>query len=295
MNKFLTDIKVSFGSATALYRIMAVNAAVYLIIQLIRLICFFAASDFSVVFFVREWFALPAGIDALMYKPWTLFTYMFMHVDFMHIFFNLLIFYWTGRLFTEYLGNARLWATYILGGLTGGVLYILIYNLFPVFGNVISDATLNGASAGVIAVMVAIATLLPDYTVQLLLFGPVKLKYIAIFSIVLYAISIPDGNAGGNIAHLGGAFFGFIMVKQLRSGRDLTAWLVKIGAGRKKARMRVVETKKRGETDEDFHDRKKSRQEVIDQILDKISQSGYSSLTAEEKDILFKASKNIKE
>ena len=144
--------------------------------------------------------------------------------------------------------------------------------------------------------MVGIATLLPDYSVQLILFGPVKLKYIAIFSILLYAISIPDGNAGGNIAHLGGAFFGFISIKQLQKGNDLTAWLVKLVTRISKPKMRVVNPgKKRVVTDDDHAERRKSRQEVIDRILDKISQSGYESLTTEEKDILFKASKNMKD
>jgi len=274
---------------------MAINTGVFLILQLLRLVFYLLYGSDVIIDLTRSWLSLPADFMVLLFKPWTLISYMFLHVNLMHIFFNLLIFYWTGKLFTEYLGNDRLWSTYILSGISGGVLYILLYNILPVFSGSVQLAYLMGASAGIIGVMVAIATLLPDYTVQLLFIGNVRLKYIALFSVILYAINIPDGNAGGNIAHLGGALFGFIMVKQLRKGTDITAWLVKLFS-KGKGRMKVVESKKkRTETDEEYYERKKSRQEVIDQILDKISQSGYSSLSTEEKDILFKASKNIKE
>lgn len=296
MKNFIRDIRLSFGNATALYRLMMINVLVFLVIQAIRLLLFLTGNHADSFMDYAYHLSLPASFATLLSNPWSIITYMFLHFSFMHIFFNMLILFWTGKLFTEYLGNDKLWATYILGGLAGAICYLVVYNVFPVFSQGIDSARLLGASAGVIAVMVAIATLLPDYTVQLLLFGPVKLKYIALFSILLYAISIPDGNAGGNIAHLGGAFFGFIMVKQLKKGNDLTAWLVKIAALFNKPRMRVVASqKKRGASEADYAERRKSRQETIDKILDKISQSGYESLTAEEKDILFKASKNFKE
>ncbi len=297
MKKLLTDIKASFGNATSLYQLMLVNTGVFLFIQVLRLFFYLTGGSFAIIPVLTTWLALPADFHELIYKPWTLVTYMFLHFSFSHIFFNMIILYWTGKLFAEYLGNIRLWATYLLGGFSGGILYLIVYNAFPVFSNSIDAAYLLGASAGAIAILVAIATLLPDYTVQLLLFGIVRLKYIALFLIVLYAISIPDGNAGGNISHLGGALFGFLMIKQLRQGRDITAWLVKLlqkGAGKRK--MRVVESKKkRTVNDDEYYERKQSRQEIIDRILDKISQSGYSSLTTEEKDILFNASKNIKD
>ena len=296
MKNFIRDIKLSFGNATALYRLMMINIIVFLLIQAIRLVFFLTGNHADSFMDYAYHLSLPAAFSELLINPWSIFTYMFLHFNFMHIFFNMLILFWTGKLFTEYLGNDKLWATYILGGLAGALSYLIVYNVFPVFAQGIESARLLGASAGVIAVMVGIATLLPDFTVQLLLFGPVRLKYIALFSILLYAISIPDGNAGGNIAHLGGAFFGFIMVKQLKKGNDLTAWLVKLGSRFNKPRMRVAASKKkRGETETDYVERRKSRQEIIDKILDKISQSGYESLTTEEKDILFKASKNFKE
>lgn len=293
MNRILSEIKLSFGNAHALYRLMLINVLVFVIIMLIRTVFFLFQIPGGFVSLLILKLSLPAGFSDIITQPWAFITYMFLHQEFFHIFFNMLVLYWTGKLFTEYLGNDKLWATYILGGLSGAILYVLAYNLFPAFNG--AGATLIGASAGVIAVMVAVATLLPDYTVHLILFGPVKLKYIAIFSILLYAISIPDGNAGGNIAHLGGALFGFVMIKQLRNGNDITGWLVKLFSRSAKPKMKVASRKRAYNTEEEFNEERKSRQEIIDKILDKISQSGYSSLSAEEKEILFKASKNIKE
>ena len=290
MNKILSDIRLSFGNANALYRIMLINIAVFLVIMLLRTVSFLFQLQPAIISFAILKLSLPSDFASIIFQPWSLITYMFLHQEFFHIFFNMMVLYWLGKLFTEYLGNDKLWATYILGGLTGAVLYVVAYNLFPAFAG--TGARLMGASAGVIAVMVAMATLLPDYTVFLIIFGPVKLKYIAIFSIVLYAISIPDGNAGGNIAHLGGALFGFVMVKQLQNGNDITAWLVKLFSRSVKPKMKVVSNKRKQASEEEYNAEKKSRQETIDRILDKISQSGYSSLSKEEKEILFKARKN---
>jgi hypothetical protein len=143
----------------------------------------------------------------------------------------------------------------------------------------------------VIAILVAIATLLPDYTVHLLLFGAVRLKYLAIVSILLYFISIPLGNAGGHIAHLGGALFGFVMVKQLRAGRDLTSWLTGLGNRKRKVPMKVVSRGGRlANSDEQLREQAIATQEMVDQILDKINKSGFDSLSKQEKEILYKAS-----
>lgn len=287
--KVLDDLKLQFGAASALYRLMIINIVLFLVIMLAETIFFLFRIDRSVISTIVSWLTLPADPQALLFKPWTLITYMFLHVEVLHILINMLILFWTGKLFTEYLGNDKLWATYILGGLTGGFFYLAAFSLFPAFESH-GSGQLLGASAGVIAVLVGIATLLPDYTVQLLIFGSVRLKYIAMVSILLYAISIPHGNAGGHIAHLGGALFGFLMVKQLKKGRDLTAWLVKM-AGRKKNPVRMKVVSKRGSGRDDIYREKQvATQENIDRILDKINRSGFDSLTREEKDILYKAS-----
>jgi membrane associated rhomboid family serine protease len=288
---FIRDIQMQFGQATALYRLMAINIAVFLVLMLIRTIMYLVAGDTQLVTDMVGWLSLPASPAAILYQPWGFLTYMFLHQDIMHILFNMLILYWTGKLFTEYLGNEKLWGTYVLGAITGAVLYVLAFNLFPAFEAARSTAYLLGASAGVIAILVAIATLLPDYTVHLLIFGAVRLKYLAIVSILLYFISIPLGNAGGHIAHLGGALFGFVMVKQLRAGRDLTSWLTGLGNRKRKVPMKVVSRGGRlANSDEQLREQAIATQEMVDQILDKINKSGFDSLSKQEKEILYKAS-----
>ena len=203
----------------------------------------------------------------------------------------MLLFFWMGKLLTEYLGNDKLWTTYLLGGLSGGALYVLAYNLFPVFETIEQGSKLLGASAGVIAILIATATLLPDYMLQLMIFGNVKLKYVAIASVLLYAISIPYGNAGGHIAHLGGALFGFAMIKILRKGTDITIWLIKLGSRNKsKSNLRVVSRSKKS-SDEVFFESQRNSQDNIDRILDKMNRSGFDSLTSDEKEFLYKESR----
>jgi len=286
----IDEIKLQFGRATALFRLLSVNIGVFLILTIARTFLYLFTGETADIEWLVGKLSLPARPDLIIYQPWSLLTYMFLHTDLLHILFNMLILYWTGRLFTEYLGNDKLWATYILGGLAGAVLYIIAFNLFPAFSVAKQYAFLLGASAGVIAVLVAVATLLPDYIVHLLLIGPVRLKYVAIISILLYFISIPLGNAGGHIAHLGGALFGYLMVSRLRKGQDLTKWLTGFSKGRK-AKMKVVSRQvQRGGTEDTYHDRVAASQEEVDRILDKINRSGFESLTKQEKDILYKAS-----
>jgi membrane associated rhomboid family serine protease len=222
-----------------------------------------------------------------MLQPWSLITYMFMHDSFFHILFNMLWLYWIGGILQEYLGNRKVIESYLSGGIFGGLLYIITYNLFPVFKDQISFTYAIGASAGVLAVVVATATLLPDYAISLLFFGPVKLKYLALISIVLDFISIPNGNAGGHIAHIGGALAGFLFIRYLyqRGGHLFPDKLFNLFE--KKPNFKVHSgNKMKG------HTVNITSQQEIDAILDKISKSGYDSLSKKEKEILFKASKD---
>lgn len=285
MSNIINDIKIQFGNSKALYRLLLINVVVFLVLMLARTFSFLFQTDGDILALAIAKLSLPPSLSNILYQPWSLITYMFLHVDFFHILFNLLVLFWTGKLFVEYLGNDKLIATYLLGGLTGALIYILSFNIFPVFAGVGGSAHLMGASAGVIAVLVAVATLLPDYTVFLIIFGPVRLKYIAIVSILLYAISIPNGNAGGELAHLGGALFGFMMIKQLRNGRDLTKWMTSLLKFnfKRKPQMKVVKNATR--TNASI-----ASEELVDRILDKINKSGFDSLTKDEKEILYKAS-----
>jgi hypothetical protein len=197
---------------------------------------------------------------------------------------------WTGKLFSEYLGNQKLSATYFLGGICGGLFYMVAYQIFPAFANH-DQAILIGASAGVLAVFFAAATLLPNYTTQLLFIGNIKLKFLAIIMFLLYAFSIPSGNAGGHIAHIGGALFGFVSIKFLQSGTDITKWFSKLFSFKSRSRknMKVV-YRSNENADEIYLNKQRMTQENLDRILDKINRSGFDSLTADEKDFLYKAS-----
>lgn len=294
MRRLIDDIKISFGNAQALYRLMAVNVGLFLLMMLLRTILFLSGGgDHPYTFMVRQ-LSLPADPFSLLLQPWSLLTYMFLHTDLLHILFNMLVLFWSGRLFSEYLGNRKLTGVYLLGGLSGASLYLLAYQVFPAFDGISSGAHMLGASAGVISVMIGIATLLPEYTVHLLLIGPVRLKFVAAFSVVLYFVSIPMGNAGGHIAHLGGALAGFCIIRALQMGRDLTAWLSvferKGGGSRSRRQMKVV-SRKTFSDDESFRREQVASQELVDRILDKINKSGFDSLTKEEKEVLYRASK----
>ena len=235
-------------------------------------------------YYANEYLLLPSYLPKLAIRFWTPLTYMFMHAGVFHILFNMLWLYWIGQIFEEYLGNKRTIGLYILGGLTGALFFIAAYNLFPFFSEVVTGSTVVGASASVMAIIVATATLLPDYSLNLMLLGPVKLKWIAIFYVVLDFLSIAGPNAGGEFAHLGGALFGFIYIKQLQRGND---WIGAItGIFKPKSKMKVVAK------NSDRNSPGKPRQDEIDRILDKISQTGYDSLNKQEKEILFRASKD---
>jgi len=292
MGTILDDIKQSFKEGSLLTKIIYINLAVFILVNLLSSFAFlFSTTAPNLV----SWFSVPAHLPSLIVKPWTPITYMFLHEGFLHLLFNLLYLYFGGRIFQDLLGEKRLVSTYILGGLSGAFLYILFYNIFPVFSDALPYARALGASAAVLAIIVAIATKVPNYAVNLIFIGAVKLKYIAIFLVVLDLISFQDGNAGGHLAHLGGALFGFFYIKQLNRGRDWSlwyfAWINAIKSIFKKSSKKKIKVvyKNRGP-------RKKSgkkvndEQELVDHILDKISKSGYDSLTKEEKDILFKAS-----
>jgi len=238
---------------------------------------------------VAGYLAIPANISVLLVRPWTFITYMFLHWDVLHIFFNMLFLFWMGRILQEYLGNKKLLATYIMGGIIGGIFFVVAYNIFPLFAQELPSAYALGASASVLAITIAAATLLPEYRIHLILIGEVALKWIALVIVLLDLINLNGSNAGGHLAHLGGALYGFVYIRRLKKGNDLTLWLTNLfDYFSSSRRMKVTHRKK---FDEDFNIDKKAKQEKMDDILDKISKSGYGSLTQEEKNFLFRVSK----
>jgi membrane associated rhomboid family serine protease len=286
------DIKRSFRAGSSLTRLIYINLAVFLAVNLIYLIFFFSGAQEQRLAFIR-WLAVPADISTLITRPWTLVTYMFLHEGIFHILFNLLVLFWFGRIFLEYLDHRKLLGVYILGGLTGAITYILAYNIFPVFSQEVSRSVALGASASVMAIVFAISVYVPNHSINLLFIGPTKLKYIALVAIVLDLIQIPGGNAGGHIAHLGGALFGSLFIYRFRQGKDLTRGINRIivlfeNLFKPKPKIKVTHKKK--ESDMEFRKRKSEEQMSVDKILDKISKGGYESLSSEEKEILFRAS-----
>ncbi len=288
------EIKHSFKTGSVLTRLIYVNLAVFVAVKVIQVLFFLMGAGAEATYMIIQWLAVPAMISEILTRPWTIFTYMFLHEGFLHILFNILWLYWFGRIFLEYLDEKKLLGVYILGGLAGAALYILSFNLFPAFAEILPVSRALGASAAVLAIVISISVYVPNYTITLLFIGPVKLKYIAVFMVVLDIISIAGANPGGHIAHLGGALFGWFFIRQYRKGNDITrgitVLLQKASAWFKSGKKLKVEYKK-PRSDYEYNLQKAERQKLIDDILEKISKSGYESLTKEEKEILFRTSK----
>ncbi|HEX8376267.1 MAG TPA: rhomboid family intramembrane serine protease [Pedobacter sp.] len=269
-----------FSSGSRLYLFIGINTLVFLILGFLKLEILITKNT-AIADWLRVQLSVPGDLYAAVYKPWTLFTYMFTHTGLFHFFFNMLVLYWFGRIFEDYLNARQFTFTYVAGGLVGALLFLLFYNTFPLFETAKYNSILLGASGSVMAIVVAIATLLPDYSVRLLLFGEVRLKYLAMIYVLIDVISLSGSNPGGSLAHLGGALLGFIFIKQLQAGNDWSKIL------QKRKRLRVVQRKTNATVNVSS---RVPEQELIDQILDKISKSGYNSLSPQEKEQLFKAS-----
>ncbi len=300
----LEDARNFFRRKSILNRLIIINVGVFIVVNFINLFLFLFnvrnhPADISGISLISYYFAIPADLQSLVYRPWTIFTYMFLQENFFHIFFNMIVLYFGGKIFLEYLDEKKLLSTYILGGPVGAFFYILTFNIFPVFSESVYYSVALGASASVLAILVAVSTYVPDYTVVLILFGKVKLKYLALAVVLIDLLSISRGNAGGHIAHLGGALWGFAYIWFLKKGTNFTLNFRSLNSRRffkyftkPKNTSKYDTTANNGRplTDDEYNYRRKNHQEKIDHILDKISKSGYSSLTREEKELLFKSS-----
>lgn len=299
----ISEIKKIFKK-DILAQLIIINLAVYVAIKIISVFLFLFASGFSIDSFMVEWFAVPSGLKKLLFRFWTPVTYNFLHVDFWHILGNMLWLFFLGRVFLMFIDQKKFFANYILGGLSGAALYILAFNIFPVF----SDAAANsipalGASASVTAIVIGIAVYKPDYSINFFGILPIKLKWIAVFFIIYDLISIPGNNAGGHIAHLGGAGFGLFFALQLKKGQDITKGFNKfmdnvVSFFKSEPKMKVTYKKENfkqrknevPKSDLEYNKAKSDKQAEVDRILDKISKHGYDSLSKKEKEFLFRIS-----
>jgi membrane associated rhomboid family serine protease len=272
-------------------RLILINVIVFVLALLVNVFCLLLQIPNPVEYIIREFLMLPSNLKTLAYTPWSIVTYMFLHSGLFHILFNMLVLYWFGNIYQEYLGKQKFIYTYFLSGIFGGLFYVLCYNVFPYFSSTVASSKALGASAAVMGIVFATATLLPNYTIVLAIFGPIRLKYIAFFYLLIDLIGISSSNAGGHLAHIGGAVFGFLFIKQLQNGNDWTKFPVKLIDGIiglfKPNKMKIAYKNPSAKTTK----KETVSQAEIDRVLDKISQSGYENLTTKEKEILFKAGK----
>jgi len=288
---FIDLIKHKFREGDALIRLIFINVTVFVILQTITIILLLFNQQFL---FPTDYLAAPANFLFLLQKPWTVITYMFLHEGLFHILFNMFALYWFGQLFLMYYSQKQLVALYIIGGMMGYVFFAGAYNIFPYFYSAIDNSVLLGASGSIMAIILAVATKSPNMEMRMLFVGNVKLKYIAAFVVLTSFFGITSNNAGGEIAHLGGALTGYFFIVSLRQGRDITVGINKsldfvydLFKPRKLKIKKTANYAGRKMSDAEFNQNKANRMKEVDRILDKIKASGYESLSAEEKKRLF--------
>ena len=282
----LDNLKYRFKNAGIVEQFIYVNLAVFLLVFISNTFGFLFQSNSNLLV---NWFALPANFDDFISKPWTIITYGFLHTSFLHILLNLIALFYIGHLFQQYFTAKQLINFYLLGTLFGGIIFVASYNFFPALQQTAHNSVVLGASAGISAIFIGIATYIPNYELKFPLIGFVKLWILAAFWIAIDIIQIPAGNAGGHLAHIGGALFGFLYVTQA-SNKELNI-LKPFKKFFQKKEKPLKTAYKSGKKTSKTSRKKSTNQQEIDVILDKISKSGYDTLTKSEKDFLFKQGK----
>ena len=270
-------LKYSLSVMGQLQKLIVINIIFFIIPLLLNtFLWLFELKDISII----DYFVVEADIMSLIFKPWSLITYGFLHGSFSHLFWNMIMLFYFGNILVNYFGDKRLLNVFFNGILFGGIIYIISYNLFPVFTGVSSK--MIGSSAGVMAILFYITSYNPNHTIRFF-FVNIKLLYIAVFLLLMDIIQIPVENSGGHIAHLGGALIGFLMFRSFK-GIDFVDIYTNLSTKKNNKKIKRNKTFSGSNFD----------QKKIDSILDKISESGYESLTKEEKNYLFKASNKKK-
>ncbi|MES2618574.1 MAG: rhomboid family intramembrane serine protease [Bacteroidota bacterium] len=288
---FVEDLKYQIKYSTPILKLVVINIGVFISLGLVNLVLFLTNIKFE---FISSFLLLSSDPHHFLHTPWTLFSYQFIHTGFIHLLFNMMTLYFIGQLFTDFFKRTDAWRVYLLGGLTGGLLYVASYSLFPVFSN--HNGTLEGASGGIIAILFATATYAPNVRIALFGIFHVRLVWLALGYLFLDLISIPSGNSGGHIAHIGGALFGFIFARY-RQGTLQVKLFDTFSTKKPDERKFKIKVHAHNETKQNTYNKSSNSsssptQEEIDIILDKISKNGYEKLSKQEKDILFKASQD---
>lgn len=290
METFFDRLKSRFRQKDLLVQLILINIAVFVIVNAFRIVAtLFKLESFDLISYI----GVSSSLSMLV-KFWTPFTYMFVHENLWHIFFNMLLLYWFGQIFLSYFNPKILGSLYVLGGLSGALLYIIAFNTIPFYMDM-GHVPMIGASASVMAIIFAVSFYRPNTTIRLILIGEVKIVYIALFFFVLDFFALDSiNNVGGHVAHIGGAALGYLFAIRYQKGKDITRWITRgidgiANISKPKPKMKV-KFKKR-EEEYTYNERKNNDQEILDHILDKIKASGYSSLSKDEKQRLFEASK----
>ena len=286
-NFIIEDFKSAWNKDNnALVKIILINVVVFVSASFIEIFLTLSGAGDAFKLFINK-LMLPASFTTFITQPWSLISYFFLHLGFTHILWNMLFLYWFGKIIQDNIGNNAVISLYVLGGIIGGLSYMALFNIIPYYDNRISESLMLGASAGVFSIVAGSATLLPNYTFYLLFLGPVRIKYIALFYILLSFLDVTGSNAGGEIAHLGGAMIGYLFIRQLQNGVNMGEGVINI--------INFFNKEKNKKTEENYSPTEETKydisQDEIDKILDKISESGYSSLSKNEKEKLFNASK----
>ncbi|MDO6472245.1 rhomboid family intramembrane serine protease [Maribacter sp. 1_MG-2023] len=287
------DLKYQFSRLNIAEKLIAVNVVVFIVNALIPFLLGLQKDT------IVQWFELPNDIVDIAFQPWSIVTYSFFHGGIGHLFWNMLMIYFVGRIFLNLFDAKRFLNVYLLGVILGGLFFVLGYNIFPAFFD--TNASLIGASAGASAVLIFICTYLPNQEVRIIFFN-IKLWMVGAVLVLSDLIQLPISNSGGHLAHLGGAFLGYLYAHQLTKGNDIGSGFSRFmdsianlfKGSEKKAPMKTVYKNKsatRSNSNSAVDYDKKTHQKKIDAILDKISKSGYESLSKAEKDFLFKAGK----
>jgi membrane associated rhomboid family serine protease len=282
----LDDLKLQYKTGGMVQKLIFWNIGFFLF----SLVFFYSFSIGK--FQIPAWIALSSDLGTFIRTPWTLVTFNFFHGGFLHLFFNLMVLHFSGRLFNTYFTDKQLLGVYVLGGIFSGITFVLSYIFVGKAG------LLVGASGAIMAILIATATYAPFMLLRIPLIGIVKLWHVAFVILLVDLIQLPLDNTGGHLAHLGGALFGFIYIKLLQLGTDLARPFSVVLDGfanlfkpKKKTPFKKVHRNTTKKSVNSFQDNKDLTQKQIDDILDKISKSGYDSLTKEEKEFLFKAGK----
>ncbi len=297
------EIKYKYHYGGTHVKIIFINVAIFVILTLVLLIDNLLFKGIGEGFILKQILG-SSDLQTILHKPWIILTNIFVHLGLLHLFFNMLFLNLFGGIVKDLVGNSKIIPIFLMSGIMGFITFVLAYNLIPAFKSP-GGATICGASGGVMGITFAAVALSPNYEIRLLFLGNVKIKWLAIFYVFMDIISLQGENAGGSIAHMGGALLGFVYIRQLQSGRDwarpfyiVEDWIANLKAPKRKVKVAYKKEEKVAAGSREFNSGKSNQsskqsadqQERLDEILDKINKSGYDSLSTEEKAFLFKIS-----